>query len=142
MLHVLAGVAAGAALSVTHGTIARSANPHRLFAIVGMALGVFAVVFLAATPQLIAALGGAALFHAFAGVMAVGAVAALLAFPLADAGAGRALPAAKPAPLPRAVWFGIVGISCMDAGAGHDLQLPRARGHRQRGFERRRSMAC
>ncbi len=39
VLHVIAGVAAGAALSVTHGTIARSANPHRLFAIVGMALG-------------------------------------------------------------------------------------------------------
>ena len=32
-LHVVAGLAAGAALSVTHGTIARSANPHRLFAL-------------------------------------------------------------------------------------------------------------
>jgi predicted MFS family arabinose efflux permease len=112
-LHVLAGVAAGAALSVTHGTIARSANPHRLFAVVGMALGVFAVVFLAGTPQLIAAFGGAALFNAFAAVMAVGALAALLAFPASEAGAGPAAQTKKPAPLPRVVWFGIVGISCM-----------------------------
>src|SRR5690606_37421381 len=38
VLHAIAGAAAGAALSVTHGTIARSENPHRLFAIVGIAL--------------------------------------------------------------------------------------------------------
>jgi predicted MFS family arabinose efflux permease len=113
MLHVLAGVAAGAALSVTHGTIARSANPHRLFAVVGMALGVFAVIFLAGTPQLIAALGGSALFHAFAAVMGLGALAAFLAFPSPESESGPAVQAAKPAPLPKVVWFGIVGISCM-----------------------------
>lgn len=112
-LHALAGVAAGAALSVTHGTIAQSANPHRLFAVVGIALGVFAIVFLAGTPQLIAARGGAALFHAFAAVMAVGALASLLAFPSPESRSGAGAHAAKPAPLPRVVWFGIVGISCM-----------------------------
>jgi len=111
-LHLIAGVAAGAALSVTHGTIAQSANPHRLFAIVGIALGVFAVVFLGGTPQLIAAQGGSALFYAFAGVMALGALAALLAFPTAES---KSAPAARAAPaaLPKVVWFGIVGISCM-----------------------------
>lgn len=114
VLHALSGVAAGAALSVTHGTIARSANPHRLFAVVGIALGVFAVVFLAGTPQLITALGGAALFQTFAGVMALGAVASLLAFPSpAPASLQAARPESRPAPLPQVVWFGIVGISCM-----------------------------
>lgn len=113
LLHALAGAAAGAALSVTHGTIARSANPHRLFAIVGMALGVFAIVFLAGTPQLIAALGGSALFYAFAAVMALGALASLLAFPTPENTSGTGVPATKPAALPRVVWFGIVGISCM-----------------------------
>ena len=113
MLHLIAGAAAGAALSVTHGTIAQSANPHRLFAVVGMALGVFAVIFLAGTPQLIAALGGSALFHAFAAVMALGAVAAFLAFPSPEANSGLAVQGAKPARLPRVVWFGIVGVSCM-----------------------------
>jgi hypothetical protein len=36
-LHGLAGLATGSALSVTHGTIARGTNPHRGFAVVGMA---------------------------------------------------------------------------------------------------------
>ena len=42
-LHALAGIAAGCGLSFTHGTIGRSANPHRMFALVGIALGFFAV---------------------------------------------------------------------------------------------------
>jgi predicted MFS family arabinose efflux permease len=113
VLHAVAGVAAGAALSVTHGTIARSANPHRLFALVGIALGVFAVTFLAGVPQLIAAQGGAVLFRAFAAVMAAGALACGLAFPAPAAAIQPAVAASKPAPLPRVVWFGIVGISCM-----------------------------
>lgn len=111
--HAVSGVAAGAALSVTHGTIARSANPHRLFAFVGMALGVFAVVFLAGTPQLIAALGGAVLFQAFAGVMAVGALASALAFPVPTVADATTTHAALPAKMPKVVWYGIVGISTM-----------------------------
>ena len=114
-LHALAGLSAGAALSVTHGTIARSAQPHRLFAIVGIALGVFAIVFLGATPPLVAAAGGAMLFKVFGGVMAVGALVALLAFPTPDAlsmntadVAARQLGRITPA-----VWFGVVGLSCM-----------------------------
>lgn len=110
-LHSFAGVAAGAALSVTHGTIARSANPHRLFAIVGIALGVFGVVFMAATPPLVARLGGPTLFIVFAAVMAVGALVSLLAFPVADAAPTGA--AKRGGAIPAAVWFGIVGIACM-----------------------------
>ena len=114
VLHALAGLSAGAALSVTHGTIARGAHPHRLFAIVGIALGVFAVAFFAVVPPLLAALGGTVLFQAFATVMAVAAVVALLAFPQVDgAEPEAAAPAAGAAPMPRAVWFGIVGIACM-----------------------------
>jgi predicted MFS family arabinose efflux permease len=114
VLHVLSGVGTGAALSVTHGTIARSANPHRLFAIVGIALGVFAVVFLGGTPQLIAALGGTALFKTFAGVMVFGAVVALLMFPSTTTPApGTELLHSKPSPLPTVIWFGITGIASM-----------------------------
>lgn len=134
VLHVIAGASAGAALSVTHGTIARSANPHRLFAIVGMALGVFAVVFLAGTPQLIAALGGPALFHAFAGVMAVGAIAALLAFPSPEVESSP-VAASKPSPLPRVVWFGIFGISCMTVVQAMNFSFLEGAGL-HRGFER------
>jgi predicted MFS family arabinose efflux permease len=114
VLHALAGLATGTALSVTHGTIARAVNPHRLFAIVGMALGVFAIAFFAAVPPLVAVRGGPALFQVFAGVMAAAAVVALLAFPVADAPAAGAAPApAGRAPMQRAVWFGIIGIGCM-----------------------------
>jgi predicted MFS family arabinose efflux permease len=112
-LHALSGVAAGAALSVTHGTIARSANPHRLFAIAGIALGVFAILFLGATPQIVAATGGAALFRVFAGLMAAGALVSALAFPAPDARGDGHAPVVPPAPIPSAVWLGIVGIACM-----------------------------
>lgn len=118
-LHGLAGLAAGSALSVTHGTIARGTNPHRGFAVVGMALGVFAIAFFAIVPPLVAAMGGGALFGVFAGVMAVGSVVSALAFPqisrtplvtpdmvLTTTKAGRTA-------LPRVVWFGIVGLGCM-----------------------------
>ncbi|HJV70470.1 MFS transporter [Ideonella sp.] len=115
LLHALAGLAAGSALSVTHGTIARSANPHRLFAIVGIALGVFAIAFFAVVPPLLAALGGVALFRVFAAVMVVAALVALFAFPHADGApaGGSTPPSASAPPMPRAVWFGIVGIACM-----------------------------
>jgi predicted MFS family arabinose efflux permease len=115
-LHGIAGLATGAALSVTHGTIARGSNPHRGFAVVGMALGVFAITFFALVPPLVAATGGGALFQVFAGVMAVACVISALAFPqvrlvppapvFSTARAGRSS-------LPRAVWFGIVGLGCM-----------------------------
>lgn len=109
--HAVAGVAAGAALSVTHGTIARSHHPHRLFAIVGIALGVFAIVFLGATPQLVAQVGGPALFLVFAGVMGIAALVSLAAFPTPDEAASGA--SALSGPIPAAVWFGIAGIAGM-----------------------------
>ena len=110
--HVVAGVAVGCALSFTHGTIAHSANPHRLFAIVGMALGVFAIVFLGATPNLIAAFGGPVLFRTFAVIMAVAAIAAIVAFPTATARSDEDI-IEEVSHLRPAVWFGIAGISCM-----------------------------
>ena len=115
LLHALAGLAAGAALSVTHGTIARSVNPHRLFAIVGIALGVFAITFFASVPPLLAALGGVALFRVFAAVMALAASVAVFAFPHAEGApaVGSTPPPACATPMPRAVWFGIGGIACM-----------------------------
>lgn len=110
--HGLCGLAVGAALSVTHGTVARSGHPHRLFALLGIALGIFAIVFMAATPGLVAKAGGPALFKVFAGVMLVGAVVAAVAFPRPDGATGETAAAAQ-GPIPRAVWFGILGISCM-----------------------------
>lgn len=119
-LHVLCGLATGSALSVTHGTMALGANPHRLFAIVNMALGVVAIFYLGVTPQIVASAGGAALFGVFGAAMAVAAVVCLLFFPddgrLAArmpgtvATGGAAIPPA-PAAFSPSVWFGIAGVA-------------------------------
>ncbi|MHA4871777.1 MFS transporter [Duganella sp. PWIR1] len=129
-LHGLAGVAAGSALSVTHGTAGLSANPHRMFALCGMALGVFAIVFLGTLPGIVAANEGTALFIALAAVMLVAACTSAAMFPRgADAtgragraggaatsphpSAGASDAAAPPAPVSSAVWFAALGIGCM-----------------------------
>jgi predicted MFS family arabinose efflux permease len=113
-LHLCGGVAAGAGLSFTHGTIGRSANPQRLFGLAGMALGVFAVILLGAAPQFIATAGGPALFHALGIAMAVAALLAAWGFPVADAEtqASRVQREAG-GRLPLRVWLGIVAVGCM-----------------------------
>lgn len=114
LLHLVGGVAAGTALSFTHGTIGRSANPHRLFGMAGMALGVFAVLLLGAAPPLMARFGGTALFHALGLAMTVAALLAAWGFPVADeeTQASRAFRESG-AKLPRRVWFGIIGVGAM-----------------------------
>lgn len=111
LLHLVAGVAAGTALSLTHAAIGCSSNPHRLFASAGFALGVFAVLFMGSVPQLVASVGAPALFWAFAGIMALAACVAALGFPQTGP-RQRAVTDAHGA-LPRAVWRVAAGVSCM-----------------------------
>jgi hypothetical protein len=68
------------ALSVTHGTVGLSVNPHRMFAMCGMALGVFAIVF-RRVPEIVAVNGGAALFVALALIMLTASASSALLFP-------------------------------------------------------------
>lgn len=109
-LHLVAGVATGTALSIAHGTIGRSSNPHRLFALAGTALGIGAVIFYGAVPPAVAAHGGAMLFKVFAGLMALAALGCGAGFP--EVSADTRGPAAA-SPLPRAAWFAIIGVTCM-----------------------------
>lgn len=113
VLHLVAGLAAGCGLSFTHGTIGRSARPHFLFAMVGIALGVFGVVFLGATPKLVDQQGGEALFVAFGGVMAVAAVFSLVAFPRLESNASAEGDRAPQTPLSWSVKFCVVGVTLM-----------------------------
>ncbi len=116
-LHALGGMAAGCALSFTHGTMGRSANPHRLFAMAGLSLGVFSIGFLALAPQVVRLAGGSALFQIFAGVMGIALLACAIGFPSSTKQGSGVLSAARraqaAAPLGAGVWFGILGISCM-----------------------------
>jgi predicted MFS family arabinose efflux permease len=112
-LHALAGASAGCALSFTHGTIGRSADPHRLFALVGVAIGFFALAFFAIAPQLVANFGGGALFRLFAAIMAVATLATAVGFP--QSAASDKVPGHAPAAgrLDPAVWYVVFGVGCL-----------------------------
>ena len=137
-LHFVGGLAVGCGLSFTHGTIGRSANPHRLFAIVNMALGVFAILFLGGVPQIVQRVGRESLFHVFAALMLIAAVASAIGFPTASVPASeRPERPVSTGRLSAGVWFGIAGIAMMsmtqsmmfsfveriglDRGFAHDL---------------------
>ena len=77
-----------------------------------IALGVFAILFLGATPNLVSAFGGQALFYVFAGVMAFAAVVAAILFPTATSRTHENI-VPEIGKIPTAVWFGVTGISCM-----------------------------
>lgn len=108
LCHFLGGLGAGCALSVTHGTIGRSANPHRLFALAGFAIALFGIAILGGGSQLVVSEGGAALFVLFAIVMFVAMAVAAIAFPKALPGGAAAAVRLSPQ-----VWFGMVGMGLM-----------------------------
>ncbi|MBY0557700.1 MAG: MFS transporter [Burkholderiaceae bacterium] len=111
LLHVVAGLAAATALSVTHATIGGSGNPHRLFAIAGFALGFFGILFMGGVPKLVSMVGASALFWSFAGIMAFASCVAALGFPaMRTHGAATQRLDGK---LPRTVWLASIGVSCM-----------------------------
>ncbi|MGO2236710.1 MFS transporter [Marinomonas sp. UCMA 3892] len=113
-LHLLAGISSSAALSMAHGTFARGENPHRLFAIAGLTLGIMAFVFMGATPNITKAVGGHSLFIIFGGIMTFAAFVCAVAFPslvLDEEGCENAKQVVTK--IPSSVWYGIVGISLM-----------------------------
>ncbi|MDH4414132.1 MAG: MFS transporter [Rhizobium sp.] len=129
ILHLVSGLAVGAALSMVHGTMGRAANPHRLFAMAGIAIGLFAIVLLGAIPQLMIAFGIPALFLTFGGVMAFAAVSSFLFFPNVERGIAEERP-----PFSRAIWLTILGISFMTFNQAMVFSFVEVIG-RTRGFE-------
>jgi len=108
-LHLLAGWMVGTGLSLVHGAIGRNHAPHRVFAIAGIGLGLFAILILTGLPQLLLHLGDAALFTTFAVAMAVAALACALGFPTITA-PSESTPREAFSP---AVWCVIGGIAAM-----------------------------
>jgi len=108
-LHGLAGLSVGCALSMVHGTLGRTADPHRNYAIANIALGFFALVFLGGVPQLMIGFGAPVLFQIFAAVMGIAALVSLRWFvnpaPVrSEARGGR---------MSGAVWLTILGVCLM-----------------------------
>lgn len=123
VLHAICGLATGAGLSMTHGTISQGENPHRLIAMAGVALGTFAVVFMGIVPKIIAAHGGPVIFIVFGIVMAFASLVALTSFPtkavVAQAHEHEKLAATPDLKHIRpAIWFGLAGFgfACLQHG--------------------------
>jgi predicted MFS family arabinose efflux permease len=112
-LHLAGGIAVGSALSVTHGTIGHSANPHRLFGLAGLAIGIMGVVFLGGAPGIIAKFGGPTLFLLLGAIMALAALVSLFFFPAARNVMDDMVADKAATPLSREVWFCIGGIALL-----------------------------
>ena len=113
--HAIGGIATGTGLSLTHGTVGTTSNPHRLFGFMQVAVGFFGVIYMAATPQLIGAYGGFALFAVFAAVMLFASGVTALAFPrVQSAPTTEASNQIAATPLPKTAWCAILGISLMN----------------------------
>ena len=117
-LHAVAGLSAGTGLSFIHGTIGRSARPHRLFAIVTLGLGAAGILFTGVAQTIVPQYGGPVLFALFAGLMGAAALATGFAYPrAADVGRRAAEIAAVTtrgaAPMAQRVWWAIFGVTAM-----------------------------
>ncbi|MDO6966723.1 MFS transporter [Rhizobium alvei] len=109
IMHVIAGLGTGCALSVTHGNIGRTDNPHQLFGLVNVALGVLGIFFFAGLPQLVIHFDASAMFLVFAGTMGLAAVVTALFFPTAGGATHRPEAAPKMPAAPKAVWM-LIGV--------------------------------
>jgi predicted MFS family arabinose efflux permease len=110
VLHFIAGLGAGAGLSIVHGKMGQTGNPHRVFAVAGVGLGVFAIVFLGGVPQLINAISYVGFFYAMSATMAVAALVTTLMMPAKVASEDAPKSAV---PLPKSVKFAIGGVMGM-----------------------------
>ncbi len=119
--HFVAGIGAGAALSMVHGTISRSARPHRLFAIANLGVAIFSIAFFVAVPAAVQHDPNAA-FAVLGGLLVLAGIAAIVAFPTAPAVTIAAASAARPAagagvsPYKLAVVLAFTGVALMSIG--------------------------
>lgn len=111
LIHAIGGLASGTAVSITHGTIGRSANPHRLFGLANVAMSAIAVVFFASVPDLIHKVGAQMLFWAFAAIMALAAATALVGFPRVEHAARTEKASIRS--IPDNAWLIILTIICL-----------------------------
>lgn len=110
ILHFVGGLGVGCGLSFTHGSIGRSSNPHRMFALAQFAVGVFSVMFFGGVPTLIGAIGGHALFLVFAVLMLIAVVATGWAFPVGEVRSAAMRAHHDASKIPKAAWFAIFGV--------------------------------
>lgn len=115
VLHIIAGIGVGTALTFTHGVMGRCSNPHRSWAIANVVLGVFAVVFFAGIPQLILRIGPSGFFAVVSITMGLAAIVVALLFPAVAPSKREELGIAAivGVAIPKAAWFVIAVIVCL-----------------------------
>lgn len=128
-MHLIAGSAVGIALSMIHGCIGRSENPHRLYAIGGIAIGLLGIMLLSVIPQVLVSYGRAALFQVFGTVMAFAAIACGIL--LSNPPQPKAEDTRR---FPRAIWFIFLGVSVMTFNQAMVFSFVEVIG-KHRGFE-------
>lgn len=115
-LHGIAGLGAGSGLSLVHGSMGRTDNPHRLFGLVNLAVAILGIVVFATVPGLMARHGASILFVVFSAVMGVAALLCALAFP--DVGGAHEAPAAAriaaaAGRVSKLIWIPIAVVMCL-----------------------------
>lgn len=113
VLHALAGLATGAAISTTHGAMGKTANPHRIFAYASAGFGVFAVLFLGGAPRIIAATEPGMLFAILGGVMAIAGIVTARFFPRSGQ-SSQEFELRDLGRFPKIVWLVIFGVLLMN----------------------------
>ena len=88
--------------------VAGEGNAHLVFAITGIGLGVFGVIFPGGVPQLIAALGAQRFFIAADALVAVAGLMTNIFMPICD---GGPTDVKGSGPLPASVWSAIIGVT-------------------------------
>ncbi|OTG87361.1 MFS transporter [Acinetobacter sp. ANC 3813] len=111
-LHLYAGLAVGAGLSLTHGTVGQSNNPHKLFAVLGMALGVFGIIFMAVAIFTTKTFGPNNLFVLIGIIMIFASLISFLFFPKSHAPRSISNNLMFPK-LKKYIWLCIIGISLL-----------------------------
>lgn len=112
ILHFIGGIATGMALSLTHGTMGRSLNPHKMFGIAGIAIGIFGLIFMSSALPIIQKWGGTALFTLLGIIMLIASFISALCFPQSASPSNKidAKQNIENTPINRTVWFLIGGV--------------------------------
>lgn len=115
IVHAIAGLCTGSGLSMIHGSMGRTSNPHRHFGLANAVIGFLVIFMFAVMPGQIAQRGGQTVFVGFAIVMAVASIAALLFFPQSEAQTGPVASTQKAdrAPTPTIVFLIMGSVMCL-----------------------------
>lgn len=116
ILHIVGGLATGMSLSLAHGTMGRSNNPHRMFGIAGIAMGVFGLAFMVGALPLIQTWGGEKLFIFLSVIMLIASIITFFLFPQTQSNAVGSEYNNNPiqkTKLSATIWFVIAGVVCL-----------------------------